>query len=258
MEKLTYDYLKSVANLYPIACTILSVEKNDDGSCGEIRFFAINDIFKKNYYELFASDEVGDKQSLDDFEKTIEGQLYTAHLPKEPNFEEVCFKAAWKNEYINTYVDTTKMYGFWTQDILAPIAGEYEDSNIRYCSFAYTLNKEMDTGKFATVSPDIASFVIKSCLELRNDNNFETSLQAVTEGIRDFSNGYAAAIITVDRDFRTFKVLSFDVRNNELDIKEIFSHFPYEIVESWENVLAETNVIIIKDELLPFPTWMDL
>ncbi len=247
MEKLTYEYLKRVSNLSPIACAIMSVRKDPDGSCGEIRFFAVNDVFTKNYYDMFATDEVGDKPGFDDFEKTIEGQLYTAHLPKEPNFENICFKAAWGGEYINTYVDTTKMYGFWTQDIINPINGITDDPDIRYCSFMYTLNKEMDTGKFATVSPDIASFVIKACLELRNDNDFEPSMQKVTEDLRSFTDGYACSILTIDKDFRTFNVMTSDVRNNELDIKAIFSKFPYEIVESWEKVLAETNIIIIKD-----------
>ena len=226
MEKLTYEYLKGISNLSPIACTILSVKKNPDGSCGEIRFFAINDVFKKSYYDLFASEAVGDKPSFDDFEKTIEGQLYTAHLPKEPNFEDVCFKAAWGKEYINTYVDTTKLYGFWTQDILTPIEGISDDPDIRYCSFCYTLNREMDTGKFATVSPDIASFVIKACLELRNDNEFEPSMQKVTEDLRVFTEGYACSILTIDKDFRSFNVISGDVRNNELDIKKYFFAIP--------------------------------
>ncbi|RKM55986.1 GGDEF domain-containing protein [Butyrivibrio sp. CB08] len=248
MEKLTYEYLKNVSNLSPIACAIMSVKKEPDGSCGDIRFFAVNEVFVKDYYAMFASDEVGDKPGMDDFAKTIEGQLYTAHLPKEPNFENILFKAAWEGEYINTYVDTTKLYGFWTQDIINPINGETDDPNIRYCSFMYTLNKEMDTGKFATVSPDIASFVIKTCLELRNDNDFEPSMQKVTEDLREFTDGYACSILTIDKDFRTFNVMTSDVRNNELDIKEIFSKFPYEIIESWETVLAETNIIIIKDE----------
>ena len=247
MEKLTYEYLKGISNLSPIACAILSVQKKPDGSCGEIRFFAINDVFKKNYYDLFAENEAGDKPGFDDFEKTIEGMLYTAHLPKEPNFEDICFKCAWGGEFINTYVDTTKMYGFWTQDIMYPIVGESDRPDIRYCSFNYTLNKEMDTGKFATVSPDIASFVIKACLELRGDNDFKTSMQKVCGDIREFSDGYACSILTIDKDFRTFNVICGDVRNHELDIKKVFSEFPYEIVESWEYVLAETNIIIIKD-----------
>ncbi|WP_034446783.1 sensor domain-containing diguanylate cyclase [Butyrivibrio sp. AE2032] len=248
MAKLTYELLKQSAELSPIACSVLSVEKKPDGNCGEIRFYAINEIFKSNYYNLFAASAEGEKPDYDRFQEAIEGQLYTAHLPKEPNFEDVCFRAAWKKEYINTYVDTTRMYGFWTQDILLPVAGETDDPNIAYCQFMYTLNKEMDSGKFASVSPDIASFVIKSCLELRNENAFEESMEAVTADLREYTQSFAASIVTIDKDFRSFEVISGSVENDVLDIKEIFSHFPYEIVESWEKLVKETNSIIIKDE----------
>jgi diguanylate cyclase (GGDEF)-like protein len=112
----------------------------------------------------------------------------------------------------------------------------------------YTLNKEMDSGKFASVSPDIASFVIKSCLELRNENEFEESMEAVTADLREYTQSFAASIVTIDKDFRSFEVISGSVENDILDIKEIFSHFPYEIVESWEKLVRETNSIIIKDE----------
>ena len=247
MATLTYDFLKQCANLSPIPCVVLAVEKKPDGSCGEIRFYAINELFKKSYYDMFAANGDGEAPDYEHYEETIEGQLYTAHLPKEPNFEAICFKAAWKNEFINTYVDTTRMYGFWTQDILIPVAGDSGDPNIAYCQFMYTLNKEMDSGQFASVSPDIASFVIKSCLELRNENDFETSLQAVTSGIREYTQSYAASILTIDSDQRTFKVLSGAVENDELDVKEVFSHFPYEIIESWKGLVKETNIIIIKD-----------
>ena len=248
MAKLTYEFLKQVTNLPPIPCSVLTVEKKPDGSCGEVRFYAINEIFKKSYYDMFAGTEHDANLLYDTFEKEIEGHLYTAHLPKEPNFEEVCFRAAWKKEFINTYVDTTRMYGFWTQDILLPVEGDADDPNIAYCMFQYTLNKEMDTGKFASVSPDIASFVIKSCLELRNDNKFEDSMQAVTKDIREYTDSYAASVLTVDDDFRTFEVISESVRDNKVSPKEVFSRFPYEIIESWAGLVKETNSIIIKDE----------
>jgi diguanylate cyclase (GGDEF)-like protein len=248
MKKLTYEQSKSVLDLCPIPSVIMSVQKNPDGSCGEIRFYAINEVFKKSYYDLFAANEAGEKPPYEGYEKNIEGQLYTAHLPKEPNFEDICFKSAWNNEFINTYVDTTKLYGFWTQDILSPISGTTDDPNIRFCQFSYTLNKEMDSGKFSTVSPDIVSFVIKSCIELRNDNDFDTSMETVTRDIREYTDSFAASIVTIDKDFRTFEVISGNVRDDVLDIKEVFSHFPYEIIESWEKVLSETNIIIIKDE----------
>ncbi len=248
MAKLTYELLKQSAELSPIACTVLSVEKKPDGSCGEIRFYAINELFKKSYYDLFAANGQGEAPDYENFHEKIEGQLYTAHLPKEPNFEDVCFRAAWNKEYINTYVDTTRMYGFWTQDILLPVAGETDDPNIAYCQFMYTLNKEMDSGKFSSVSPDIASFVIKSCLELRNEKEFEESMEAVTADLREYTQSFAASIVTIDKDFRSFEVISGSVENDVLNIKEIFSHFPYELVESWEKLVKETNSIIIKDE----------
>jgi len=248
MAILTYEFLKQCANTSSIPCTILSVEKKPDGSCGDIRFYAINEVFKKSYYDMFAETEGQGAVDYDSFQETIEGQLYTAHLPKEPNFEDICFRAAWKNEYINTYVDTTRMYGYWTQDILLPIHGESENPNIAYCQFMYTLNKEMDSGQFASVSPDIASFVIKSCLELRNENDFETSMAAVTADIREYTQSYAASIVTIDRDFRSYEIISESVRNDEIVVKEVFKDTPYEIIETWANLCRDTNSIIIKND----------
>ncbi|MCR5655887.1 MAG: GGDEF domain-containing protein [Butyrivibrio sp.] len=243
-----YKRLKEYLSLSPIPSTIMSVEKLPDGSCGEMRFVAINEPLKKNYYEIFMSGENDQSIPFEDAESKIEGQLYNQHLPKEPNFEAVCLKAAWDGQFINTYVDTTKIYGFWTQDIINPIAEESDDPNIRFCQFSYTLNKEMDTGKFATVSPDIASFVIKSCLELRNEKEFHESMENVTRDLREYTDSYAASIVTIDKEARTFEVVSVDVRNNDKDIKKVFSKFPYEIVESWEALCQNTNDIIIKDE----------
>lgn len=248
MAKITYESMKIIANTASIPCTVMSVEKKPDGSCGEVRFFAINDMFKNSYYDLFAENESGEKPSFDDFEKHIEGQLYTAHLPKEPNFENECFKAAWNKEYINTYVDTTKMYGFWTQNILLPVCGESDDPNIAYCQFLYTLSKDMDSGKYAAVSPDIASFVIKTCLELRNEKEFRSSLFTVTKDIREYTNATAAAVMTIDQDIKEYKILSGDAIGDATNPEKAFSTISYDIVASWKDLLKETNSIIIKDE----------
>ena len=188
MTNETYLKLKDYVNQLPIPSTIMAVEKLPDGSCGEVRFAVINDLLKKNYYDIFVGTEHDAGVDYESFDKHLEGQLYTMHLPKEPNFEDVCFRAAWKGEFINTYVDTTKLYGFWTQDILNPIAEKSDDPAISYCQFSYTLNKEMDTGKFAAVSPDIASFVIKACLELRNEHKFLDSMESVTKYILEYTN----------------------------------------------------------------------
>lgn len=237
-----YEKLKTAACAMHLASAVLAVKKNDDGSVGSITFFAINKIFEENVISMFQDTDYPNAES-------IEGQPYTTFLPKEPKFEDICFKSAWNDEYIHTYVDTTNMYGFWTEDILVPLAVEDNDEeDIKYCMFSYTLNKEMDTGKYATVPPDIASFVIKTCLQLRNEDDFMASMDIVTKDIREYTNAYATCIMTVTPDLFKFDVISESVRNDEICIKEVFEDIPYEIVETWEGLVGETNCIIIKDE----------
>ncbi len=247
MENNLYKSLKQLASFSHLPCTILSVEKNPDGTCGDVRFFAVNELFKKSYYELFLESHRDASISFEDYDEVIEGKHYTAHLPKEPKFEEICFRAAWKNEMIHTYVDTTKMYGFWTEDIVVPIICDHDDK-VAYCQFMYTLNREMDTGKFSSVSPDISSFVIKTCLELRNEKDFSTSINTVTNDIREYTDSRSACIITIDRDQNKFTIISESVTDNEYLIKNVFSAIPYEIVASWEKLVKETNCIIIKNK----------
>ncbi len=247
MKRPIYELLKEFVNLAPAPCTALSVEKNPDGSCGDIRFFAVNDAFKKSFYGLFIETNRHKPTEFEDLDSYIEGQLYTLSLAKEPKFEEICFKAAWNKEYIHTYVDTTKMYGYWTEDFLIPCDCDHEE-NISYCYFTYQLNKNMDTGKFSAVSPDISSYVIKACLELRNENEFYSSMNVVINDLRAYTDSINACILTVDSERKSFEVISESVRNNIHSIKDYFQNFPYEIIASWEKLVESTNNIIIKDE----------
>lgn len=241
-ENLSYFTIKASVALSPLPCAVFSVEKLPDGSCGEIRFFAVNKAFEKDFYSLFPESSIASTEK-----EAIEGSLYTTHMQKEPKFEEICFRAAWNGAHFNTYVDTTRIYGYWTEDIMLPLEHE-EGSNIGYCQFMYTLNKELDTNKFAVVSPEISNFAVKTCLELRNHEDFYSSMDKVTKDIREFTDSYATCITTVTPDLYKFEVLSECVRNNEVCIKEIFEHIPYDIVESWESLVSETSSVIIKDE----------
>jgi len=242
-----YETLKQTVNSFPLPTTIFSVEKKEDGTCGDIRFFVVNEVFKRSYYDLFVELEGGQNISFEDYDEVIEGKSYTAHLPKEPNFEDVCFRAAWLGEHIHTYVDTTKMYGYWTEDILLPIACDHDD-NIAYCQFMYVLNKEMDTGKFSAVSPDISSFVIKVCLELQNEKDFFSSMDVITNDIRNYTNSRSCCIMTLDSDKQTYSIVSESSSTGNQTIKEAFSTIPFEIVNSWNTLVKETDCIVIKNE----------
>ena len=247
MKTPTYNLLKQFVNLAPSPCTALAVERKPDGTCGEIRFFAVNDAFKRSFYDLYIKTTGKEPASIDELDSFIEGQLYTLTISKEPKFEEICFRSAWNKEFIHTYVDTTSMYGYWTEDFLIPCDCEHEE-NIAYCCFIYQLNKEMDTGKFSAVSPDISSYVIKACLELRNENEFYSSMNVVIKDLREYTDSLNACILTVDSERKTFQIISESVKNNVHSIKDYFKTLPYEIIASWEKLVKGTNNIIIKDE----------
>ena len=114
--------------------------------------------------------------------------------------------------------------------------------------FVYTLNKEMDVNKYSSVSPDIASFVIKSCLELQSENDFYSSMQLVTDYIREYAGAAGASVMSFQNDLQRYEVISGSTDDPRVSIKKIFSNIPYSVVASWEKLLKHTNNIIIKSE----------
>ena len=228
MSDQNYESFKSLVNLCTMPCAVLSVEKKADGNCGEIRMIATNSIFSMTGED-------------------VEGKLYTEKLPKDPKFEAIVFDAAWKNEHYCAYIDTTRIYGYWTQNIMIPLAHD-EGSNIGYCQFIYNLTKEMDAGKYSIIAPDIASFVIRTCLNLRKEEDFYAGMEVVAKDIREFTDSFATGILTISREIDKFEVVSGSVRNSALNINDIFASIPYEVVESWEGLISETDCIIIRNE----------
>ncbi len=251
MADTIYEYFKEMVNGFLLPACIISVKKDALGLCSDARFFAVNEVFKKSFMETFRPTEKSDTFDSDAVGKMIEGTLYCDHLPKDLKFETLLIDAAFNKKHAHTYVDTTKMYGYWTEDILFPVDCpeniKNTDPDTSYCLFMYTLNKDMDSGKFASVSPDISSFVIKSCLELRNEKEFLPSMETVTTYIREYTGAVSAAIMTYDKDERTYNIIAESRQDNTTSAKNIFSFIPFEIVECWEKILKETNCIIIKD-----------
>lgn len=242
-----YNEMKRLAAASPLPCTILSVERKENNEVGAIKHFAINEPFKRSFYCLFQQSNNINNISYDSFDSYIEGKSYADFIPQEPKFEDIVYRCAWNGEPIRTYVDTTMQYGNWTEIMLMPINCEHDD-NVAYCQFMYTLNKTMDPNKYADVSPEISSFVIKTCLELNEDRDFIKNLNDVTREIREFTNSFACAMISIDRELQTFNIISESVLNDMFSIKEIFKDFPYEYIECWDELLTTTNSIIIKDE----------
>ena len=223
-----YEKFKLMVNMCTIPCAVLSVEEKEDGTIGEIIMVATNSLFSMTGED-------------------VEGKAYTEKLPKDSKFETILYNAAFKNEHYSSYVDTTRIYGYWTENMIVPLCRE-EGSRIGYCQFMYKLTKDMDSGRYSIVPPDIASFVIRTCLNLRKEEDFYSSMELVAKDIREFTDSFATGILTISRETDKFEVVGGSVRNNALNIMDVFSKIPYEIVESWEWLISDTDCIIIRNE----------
>ena len=83
------DWRRIADHFDPMTC-VLSVEKKPDGKCGTVRIVTGNQKYIDSI--ALASGAVG----LDSTEKVefVPGSEYTRYIPKDLNFEEVCFRAA--------------------------------------------------------------------------------------------------------------------------------------------------------------------
>ena len=75
------DYVK-------MPCCVLSVEKNADGSCGEIRILCANQPYKDTMGPAY-----------------YDNMPYYELVPRDNKFEEFCFRAAILKEKMHAYVE---------------------------------------------------------------------------------------------------------------------------------------------------------
>lgn len=223
-----YEKYKSIAQSVTSPCAILAVTKNEDDTAGDIRILAANDKFSMTG-------------------EPVEGELYTKFLPRETEFDDMCMRAAFGGEKIHTYVNSTKSLGAWSDNILLPLQPS-EDGKTGYCQFIYDLTKEMDAGKFSTISPTVAGFVIKSCLELRSDNNFKVNMRQVIKDIRIFTNASFAGVIAMNRAKAKSELICQSITGEAIPAGQTFSDLTYDIIEKWGELIGESDCFVMRDK----------
>ncbi|MBE5843893.1 MAG: sensor domain-containing diguanylate cyclase [Butyrivibrio sp.] len=226
-ENSTYERLKTIAVSCVNPCAIMKVTRNADKSLGEIRIFAANDRFSLTG-------------------EPIEGELYTKFIPEEPEFNDMCYKAAFEGKRFHTYVDATRMVGGWSENLILPLVSDEE--NIGYCQFIYEVTSDMEPGKFSAVNPVIAGIILKSCLTLRNGIDFEANLDTVMEDIREFTDALSVSLVMLNNEKKKAKIQSQSVRSGAIAAEQLITMVPYEIAESWERLVGESDCFIIRDK----------
>ena len=241
--KETYMDFQRIADSYYPSTSIISVKKTSDGGYGDIRIVTGNKRFMD-----FAEHPSSDSFSGADMSgktKFVPNSPYFNYIPKNPGFEELCYRAAVLKEPSHTYVHPNKL-DQWLNVFVMPI--DYEEDDICYCAYTTKKADAANINISSSHSPDISDEVLKTCIKLHGTNDFKTTLSEVIQDIRILCGAEVCTIMLVDFSKGTCSVLAKSVqKNSTLKTVTQFINF-YDIAVSWLDTMGENDCIIIKSE----------
>lgn len=226
------DYKSFVANFKRVAC-VLSVDLNETDS--EKRYLVIdaNDAYKHTVVE-----------KLEDFKTNVP---YTRYIQKAENFEALCDSCVTQNKPIHTYFDI-ELYNAWMEVFLMPL--ESDDPGKGIVLFSYEMNPKADINKLADISSETATNVIKTCLKLRETNDFQETMNAVIADIREQCGAKRCSILLTDYEKREYKLLCEDYGNdpNQIPLSEFLTEEFYKVIETWPRLIKKSNCFVMLNE----------
>ncbi|MBR3247220.1 MAG: sensor domain-containing diguanylate cyclase [Clostridiales bacterium] len=233
------DFQSFVDGFYSTTC-VISVEKNNDGGCGDLRIVAGNQKFvaMAEHPPYITDPDI----PLPKFEP---GHLYDVYLPKTPDFEDKCFRAATQKKTIHTYI-YLNVCNLWFNMSFVPV--EYEDGNKCYCTYSTEPVEVDDIDTNSSSSMTIANNVLKTCIKLRSTNDFKATMNDVIKDIRVLCGAEVCTVLTVDQDNATSSILAAS-KADDSTIKTLSKYTNmYDVAMSWLDTIGERDSIIVKSE----------
>ena len=162
--------LKGFVDYFSPATCILSVEKKAGGGCGTIRINTGNG----KYIDALALAAGGVEMDSEKKEEFIPNSEYTRYIPKDLNFEDVCYRCAVLKEPIHNCLRASR-YPFDILVYMMPL--ESQDESIGYCTFSQVLIPKSDNNLMSlNISQQTATEVINTCIRLRDDDFFDLAM----------------------------------------------------------------------------------
>ena len=217
---------------YRAKACVVSVEFFPDGTYGNIRVVA------------------GNKAHCDDMAALNHpfepGCPYEACFPKNPNFEDHCFRCIRDGKPLHAYVDLYMM-GLWLNMFLLPLDSDQE--NVGYCLYCYDVAPKADSSAMADLSADTAADVLKACIKLRGAENVKQAFQEVIEDIGAICGSDHCCVLLTDDEKRNCAVFAEYLREGS-DLKPMSRYVQnfYAISQTWPDTLAGSTCLIIKDD----------
>ena len=226
------DFTQTIESFDGIAC-VLSYKKDDDNELS-ITIAAANE----NYLA-----SVG--KTRDEF---IPFSPYTEFISRDPNFESMVSRCCENRSVAHQYVNAG-LYKAWIDIYMIPLQDD-ENGN-RYCLFTYEMTKKADSDKLVDISSQTASLVLKTCIKLRETDDFNAAIKSIVNDIRIQCGAKAACILLADFEEETIDILGVD-HDDSFAPKEddvFFTSEFYNVVKTWDNLIDGSNCYIIsKDE----------
>lgn len=213
---------------------ILSVEEYEDGKYGNITIVAGN----KAHY---------DEMEFVMHHPFVPGSPYEEYFPKERNFEDYCYRSAIKGRPLHTYVCLPQM-GLWLNMFLIPLESDRE--GVGYCVYLYEVTPEADLEQRVSLSADISSVVLQTCIKLRSSNNTREAFDVVIEDIRNMCESDYCCVLLTDKQTRTCYKFGESIKPGKgiLSIDNFLDDGFFDITETWKDTIGDSTCLILKDE----------
>ena len=234
--------LQQLVNCFDAMTCILSVEKKEDGSCGEIRIVAGN----REYIESIENPPENIPRMMSTrFEPN---SLYERYFPKDLNFELYCYACAVERKPMHTYVNPGR-FDFWFDIYMIPLEHE---GNTYYCTYTQEISRQVEPEKLAGISQETARSVLNTCIKLRgvkDEAEFESTMRSVIVDIRDLCKARNCAVLLMDERQKNCRVLSEAKQTAPGTTEKRQSRMPdfYEVALSWLDTIGGSNCLIVKD-----------
>ncbi len=222
---------QELVDSFDMAAAVISVEDTSAGHCGEIRIVRANSMYKKIMGQGYR-----------------DNMIYSDLIPKEPNFEDFCYRCAVHKQHLHAYVDTKSM-GLWTDGTYIPLSASIDKCKLHYFLFFFEFTRGPESEKMSNVSMDSASFVIRTCIKLRGGGDFAESMSAVARDIQKKTDAFCCSIVLVDEDKDKSTVLCMKFKDNAATFEDFKDELGHNVIASWADTVRQHDILILKDEV---------
>ena len=221
------DY-QILTDMFSIPCCVMSVEKNTDGNCKEMRIVVSN----KQYKETMGP-------------KVHDGMLYNELVPKDNKFEDFCFRCVFERKHMHAYVEAKAM-DCWVDEQVLPLDGG--DENKGYCFYFFEMTKTAEIDRMSSVKINTAEIIIRSILTLMSTEDFKHNVWIVLEDIRRIAEARSCRIVLINDDEQKAELFCGAHDEQKFINQPTDKIPPYEIISTWKIAIGESDCLILQNE----------